>query len=503
MQTFPACSLEWLPVKVSPMHLLHAASELLPYSKTGGLADMVSALTRALARSGHSVDVVTPLYRGIRERFPDIRPAGWRFDLRLGDGVVSGEFWRVEPEPRLTLWFVDQPGFFDRAGLYNEHQVDYPDNAARFTFLSKAAFLLARHLPERVDLVQCHDWQTGLLPILVQHARVTTGWASAPRTLFTIHNLAYHGALPTAQCALANLPDSWLHMESALHHSQWNFMKGGLALADALATVSPNYAREICTAEYGCGLDGLLRRREYELTGILNGVDYGEWNTTANPALPHAFDADHLEGKASNKIDLQAELGLQPRPDLPLFANITRLTDQKGADLQLAALQELLAAGVPLQFALLGSGHPGLESDYQSLAAQHPGQVAVTIGFDAALAHRMEAAADFFLMPSRFEPCGLNQLYSLRYGTLPVVRATGGLQDSVIDPRENLERATGIKFHDPSAPALANAIRKALSLYPNTDLLRHFRRNGMRSDFSWEKQSREYVELYEQVIHGV
>lgn len=485
------------------MHVLHAASELLPYSKTGGLADMVSALTRALARAGNSVEVVTPLYRGIRERFPAIRRAGWRFDLRMGDSLVAGEFWRVDPEPRLTLWFVDQPGFFDRAGLYNEHQVDYPDNAARFAFLSKAAFLLARHLPERLDLIQCHDWQTGLLPILIHHARVTAGWESAPRTLFTIHNLAYQGWFPSGQWALSNLPDSWLHLDSALHHSQWNFLKGGLALSDALATVSPNYAREICTPEYGCGLDGLLRRREYELTGILNGVDYEEWNTTSNPSLPHAFDPVNLDGKASNKRELQAELGLNPIPDVPLFANITRLTDQKGADLQWVAIHELLASGATLQFALLGSGNPALESDYQDLARRHPGQVAVTIGFDPALAHRMEAAADFYLMPSRFEPCGLNQLYSLRYGTLPIVRATGGLQDSVVDPRENLERATGIKFNEATALALANAVRKGLSLYPNADLLRHFRRNGMRADFSWEKQSREYVELYEHVIHGV
>lgn len=484
------------------MHLLHAASELHPYSKTGGLADMVSALTQALARAGHSVDVVTPLYRGLRQRFPMLRRAEWRFDLRLGDSLVSGEFWRLDPEPGLTLWFVDQPAFFDRPGIYNEQQVDYPDNAARFTFLSKAAFLLARHLPQRVDLLQSHDWQTGLLPILVHHARMTDGWSAAPRTLFTIHNLAYQGVFPAAQWSLTNLPASWLHLESSLHYSQWNCLKGGLALADALSTVSPNYAREICTPEYGCGLDGLLRRREYELTGILNGVDYGEWNTTANPALPHPYDADHLAGKAANKRALQADLGLAVSDDVPLLVNISRLTDQKGADLQLAAIEELLPTGNPFQFALLGSGNPQLEAAYADLAERHGGRVAVTIGFDANLAHRMEAAADFFLMPSRFEPCGLNQLYSLRYGTLPVVRATGGLNDSVIDPRENLEKATGIKFQQPSAPALANAIRKALSLYPHADLLAHFRRNGMRADFSWEKQSREYVELYEHVIHG-
>ncbi|MCW5557701.1 MAG: glycogen synthase GlgA [Verrucomicrobiae bacterium] len=482
------------------MHLLHAASELHPFSKTGGLADMVAALTRTLARAGHTVEVVTPLYRGLAERFRNLQPAEWRFDVRLGAGLVPGAFWRADPEPGLRLWFVDQPGFYDRPGLYNAHQVDYPDNAARFTFLSKAALLLARHLTPRVDLVHGHDWQTGLLPLLVHHARVAQEWSEAPRTLFTIHNLAYQGWFSPEDWSLTNLPDSWFHLESALHHGHWNCLKGGLAVADALTTVSPTYAREIRTPEYGCGLDGLLRRREAELTGILNGVDYAEWNTTANPALPHAYDAEHLEGKAANKRELQQELGLAPREDLPLFANISRLTDQKGADLQLDAVESLLAAGQPFQFALLGSGHPGLEASYRDLAQRHPGTVAATIGFDPELAHRIEAGADFFLMPSRFEPCGLNQLYSLRYGTVPIVRATGGLEDSVVDPRDQLEQATGIKFREPNALALANAIRKGLRLYPHSDLLTHFRRNGMQADFSWEKQAREYLELYERIL---
>jgi starch synthase len=485
------------------MRLLHAASELHPFSKTGGLADMVAALTRTLAQGGHHLDVVSPLYRGLRQRFPALRPANWRFDLPLGDGLIHGEFWRLDPQPNLTLWFVDQPGFFDRAGLYNEHQVDYPDNAARFAFFAKAVVLLVRHQRERVELVHCHDWQTGLVPLLIHHARVATGWTAAPKTVFTIHNLAYQGWFPAPAWSVTNLPAEWFHLDSALHYRQLNFLKGGLALADALTTVSPNYAREICTPEYGCGLDGFLRRREYELTGILNGVDYAEWNTTQNPALRHAYDADHLGGKAADKADLQRELDLPVRDDLPLFANITRLTDQKGADLQLAALEELLAAEGSFQFVLLGSGDPALESGYRALAGRYSRQVAVQIGFDGSLAQRLEAGADFYLMPSRFEPCGLNQLYSLRYGTVPVVRATGGLNDSVVDARENLERATGIKFHDPSAPAVANAVRKALALFPHSDLLAHFRRNGMRADFSWEKQSREYVELYEHVLHGV
>lgn len=485
------------------MHVLHAASELHPFSKTGGLADMVGALAQALARSGHRIQVVTPLYRGLREKHPQIQPANWRFDLPLGETNVTGEFWRLEAGPRLTIWFVDQPHFFDRAGIYNEQHVEYPDNAARFLFFAKAAALLARFMPDRPQFIHCHDWQTGFVPLLVHHARTTRSWPAVPKTIFTIHNLAFQGVFPARQWALTNLPLEWFHVNSAEAWGQLNLLKGGVALADAITTVSPRYAREICTPEYGCGLEGLLLRREYELTGILNGVDYGEWNTTHNPALRHAYDADHLAGKAALKTELQQEFGLPVAADIPLFANISRLTSQKGLDFLAAALEAVLAEGARLQFVLLGSGDESLQEVYLDLAANHPRQVAVRIGFDARLAHRIEAGADFFLMPSRFEPCGLNQLYSLRYGAVPVVRATGGLDDSVVDIREHPERATGIKFHEPTPVALAQAIRKALALFGEPALLTHFRRNGMTADFSWEKQAREYVELYEHVLHGV
>ncbi len=464
---------------------------------------MVGALGQALARAGHQVHVVTPLYRGIRERFPRLRPADWRFDLDLGTGPVSGQFWRLDPQPRLTVWFVDQPGFFDRVGLYQDQSQDYPDNAARFAFFSRAAALLARHLPEPPQIVHAHDWQAGLLPMIVRHGCVAGGWGFAPKTVLTIHNLAYQGWFPAEQWRVSGLPSRWFHLESALHYGQFNFLKGGLALADALTTVSPTYAREICTPEYGCGLDGLLRRREYELTGILNGVDYEEWNTTRNPALPCPYDAEHLEGKRANKLALQAELNLPEEPDVPLFTNITRLVGQKGADLLLGALEGLASTGEKFQFSLLGSGDPALQEAFQQLALLHPDRVAVRIGFDPALAHRLEAGADFYVMPSRFEPCGLNQMYSLRYGTVPVVRATGGLQDSVVDPREDAVRATGIKFQDPNAAALANALRKALVLHQTPELLTRFRRNGMGTDLSWTRQAGEYVHFYEEVLHGV
>ncbi len=483
------------------MHVLLAASELHPFSKTGGLADAVAALAQAIAHAGIRVSVVTPLYRGIAGKFPAIRPATWRFDLPMGPKLVGGSFRCLEAAPNLTYWFVDQPDYFDRAGLYNEANRDYPDNAARFIFLSKAALLLARHHPEPPSIVHGHDWQVGLLPLLAYHGRASGNWPSAPRTVFTIHNLAYQGSFAVDAWALANLPLGWFHMESAAHHGRLNFLKGALCLADALTTVSPRYAEEICTPEYGCGLEGVLRRRGHDLTGILNGVDYAEWNTTANPALPHAYDSFHLAGKAANKAALQAELGLPVDASVPLFGNITRLTDQKGCDLVAEALGRMLPAA-RIQFVVLGTGDPVLEKSFLALAAEFPDQVVARIGFDAKLAHRIEAASDFYVMPSRFEPCGLNQMYSLRYGAVPVVRATGGLDDSVVDPRADADLATGIKFTAITSEALEQAWRKAIALFGDTVAMHHFRLNGMTADFSWDRQAKRYLDLYHEVLHG-
>lgn len=486
------------------MHILLAASELHPWSKTGGLADAVAALGQALAGTGCRVTVVTPLYRGIRaraEKWGGLVASDWPFSVRLGATLVPGNFWKLRPQPNLEIWFVEHAGYYDRAGIYNEAHVEYPDNAERYLFLSKAALLLARHLPDPPRIVHAHDWQVGMIPLLVRHGALQEGWLQAPKTVFTIHNLAYQGTFPLTTWAQTNVPPAWLHLDSAAHFNQVSFLKAGLTLADALSTVSPTYAREICTPEFGCGLDGLLRRRSHDLVGILNGVDYAEWNTTQNPALGMSFDADHLAGKAAVKAALQRELGLPIRADLPLFTNITRLTDQKGSDLLLAALEAELPAG-QFQFALLGSGDAQLEADYRRLALEFPGQVATRIGFDPALAHRLEAAADFYVMPSRFEPCGLNQMYSLRYGAVPIVRATGGLQDSVVDPREDVETANGIKFHEASAIALTAALRKALVLYGAPPVLAHFRSNGMRADHSWDQAAKQYLAMYEDVLHG-
>ena len=476
------------------MNILLASSEVYPFSKTGGLADMVGALGRALALAGHQVRIITPLYRGIRDRFPQLRRESWDFNLPLGTRWYHGELWALEPEKNLTVYFIEQPAFFDRAGIYQEENISYSDNAERFIFFSKCVVHLARYLPWRPDVVHVHDWQTGLVPALILQQR-REGWVNPPPVCLTIHNLAYQGVFWPGALALTNLPGEFFTTEGMEFFGQLNCLKAGIAFSDVITTVSPRYAREITTTEFGCGLDGLLRKRHDRLFGMLNGVDYDEWNTTNNPRLFKPYSASRLAGKKINKAELQSFFGLPALEDVPLFGTISRLAEQKGVDIQLGALEEML--NTRMQFVLLGSGSPAYERGYLEMAKRFPEKVAIRIGYDERLSHRIEAASDFFLMPSQFEPCGLNQMYSLRYGTIPIVRATGGLDDSVIDFTEDPEKATGIKFHEYSNFALARAIRKALVLYGQPALLRRCRKNAMTADFSWAKTVEEYLRVYD------
>ena len=477
------------------MKILLASSEVHPFSKTGGLADMVGALGKALAHAGHEARIVTPLYRGLREKFPAMRREDWQFNLPLGTKSEQGGLWSLELENRLMIYFVEHPVFFDRPGIYLENNISYADNAARFIFFSKCVAQLARYAPWQPDVVHVHDWQVALVPALLLHQKRAEGWANPPPTCLTIHNLAYQGTFPASAFALTNLPQDFFTPDGVEFYKQLNCLKAGIVFADAITTVSPRYAREITTEALGCALDDRLRQRQKQLFGILNGVDYGEWNTVKNSFLPHPYSITRLAGKAANKLALQKEMGLPERSKVPLFGTISRLAEQKGVDIQLGALEEMLSADI--QFILLGSGSPIFERGYQELGKRFPTQVAVRLGYNEGLAHRIEAGCDFYLMPSHFEPCGLNQMYSLRYGTIPVVRATGGLDDSVVDFTQDAAGATGIKFQEYSARALAKAIRKALAIYEQPELLHRFRYNAMNVDFSWEQTISEYLKVYE------
>ncbi len=480
------------------MRVLQASSELHPFSKTGGLADMAGALAKYLAADGHEVTVITPLYGNMRDRFPEIDATDISFALPLGELVVTAKLWQLSPAKRLTIYFVDQPEFYQRAALYGDKAGDYTDNAERFVFFSKCVVELARHLPLPTEIIHAHDWQAGLVPLFVQHARQAGDWLKAPRTCLTIHNLAYQGVFPSWKFPLTNLPASYFTPAGVEFFGWMNCLKAGLVYADMLTTVSPRYAREITTEEFGCALDGVLRERQHDLTGVLNGVDYEEWNTTHNPFLPQPYSQESLEGKATAKAALQQEFGLPQSANVPLFGVVSRLADQKGVDILTGALEEML--GADIQFVLLGSGQAEFERAVRGLAVRHPTKASVKIGYDHALSHRIEAGVDFFLMPSHFEPCGLNQMYSLRYGSVPVVRATGGLDDSIVDVTEDVESANGIKFYEYSSRALAKAIRKAIVLFGAKELFERYRLNGMASDFSWKRTTTAYEEIYKRAL---
>ena len=486
------------------MRILIAASEVLPFSKTGGLADMTGSLAKYLAKNGHQVRVITPFYRCVRESqaLPELEPDPTPLRLRLGNSVVEGRILRGQITGRLQVCFVEQDRFYDRSGLYNEQvgpiRQSYPDNTERFLFLCKAAVALAQRTTPPFDIVHLHDWQTAPVALLIRHASWYEGWYDAPKTVLTIHNLAFQGRDSAWKYTLLNLPSYYFHPDGVEFYGDLNLLKSGMVFADALTTVSPSYAREILSPEYGAGLDGVLRAREKALFGILNGIDPEVWKTKGNPYLPYEYDARHLEGKRQIKRALQQEVGLPENPDIPLFGTVTRMEIQKGVDLTLEALPKLL--DFPWQYVLLGTGDPVLVAQAQELARRYPHRMAFQNTYNEPLAHRIVAGADFYLMPSRYEPCGLNQMYAMHYGTIPIVHATGGLADSVIDETENPQHATGIKFTEPTSEALAEALRKAYRLYQNRQKLQAYQQRGMAQDFSWRKVAKEYASLFRHVL---
>jgi starch synthase len=470
------------------MEILFVASEVAPWSKTGGLGDVAGALPRALAARGHRVAVVTPRYGGI-----DPRARGLK---RLPHGLWAGGhgFALYRADGPAPVYFVEHEHFFGhRRGLYNEHGRDFLDNAERFAFFTRAALSVPRVVGLAPDIVHVHDWQTALAPWLVSHEFAGQPWAARARTVFTIHNLAYQGIFGPDHVFRAGLPPHVLRTEAMEFHGSLNLMKAGLVFSDALTTVSPNYAREIQTADFGEGLDGVLRERAHKLTGILNGIDADDWDPSRDHFLPARYGPDDLAGKARCKEALQRELGLPVRDDAPVVAMIGRLAEQKGVDLVAAALPEILR--LDLQLALLGSGRHDYEDLFRRLSRERPDRVAARIGFDEGLAHRMEAGADVFLMPSRFEPCGLNQMYSLRYGTVPVVRAVGGLDDTV-DDHDGADGGTGFKFQEYHPGAMLRALKRAVELYRDRRAWSGLQARGMACDFSWASSAAHYEQLF-------
>jgi starch synthase len=463
--------------------ILMVASEAAPFVKTGGLADVLGSLPAALVRKGDEVAVVLPRYR---TALIDSSERIWNeMPLSVGPHHFTVAIDQVMRQGVRYL-FVDCPPLYDRPGIYNERNVDYPDNHIRFALLNQAAIGIARHI-FRPHVFHAHDWQAGLLAPYLRSTYSGDPTFFGSKCVLTIHNLGYQGNFWAVRMQEVGLDPVLYHTEGLEFNGTISFLKGGIVFSDAVTTVSPTYAREIQTQEYGFGFDGLLRSRYYKLRGILNGVDYVEWSPETDAYLPAHFSAADLSGKAECKRQLMEELGLPYYGERPLIGIVSRFADQKGFDLVAEIAAPLAEENVAV--AVLGSGDKRFEDMFRQFNAARPDKFGVRIGYDEALAHRIEAGSDMFLMPSRYEPCGLNQIYSLHYGTIPIVRATGGLDDTV-------DSTTGFKFNEYSPRALAGAIGEALHAWQFRDAWTERMRRGMAKDFSWEASATEYQRLY-------
>lgn len=480
------------------MKILFVTSEAHPLVKTGGLADVSASLPAALKALGHDVRLVLPAYPQAVAR---LGPHTVRARLTLpGTPTPVTLLQGTMPDSGVTVWLVDSPVHFNRAGApYTApNGADWPDNAERFALLARCVVELAQDragLGWCPDVVHCNDWQSGLVPALLARE------APRPATIFTIHNMAYQGLFSWDTFASLSLPHELWHMEAMEFYGNLSFIKGGLSFADRITTVSPTYAREIRTAAFSYGLEGLLNHRAGRLTGILNGADYTVWDPAHDPLIPAPYSRRQPAGKALDKEALQHRFGLQAAADRPLLGLVGRLVEQKGIDLVVAVLPALMREGV--QLVVLGSGSHHFEQQLRELAVRYPQQLGIHIGYDEELAHLVEAGADLFLMPSRFEPCGLNQIYSLRYGTLPLVRRTGGLADTVVDTAPttlNTGKATGFVFDDATAEALLATVHRALGYYRQPAVWQQLIEHAMAQDFSWAASADHYLELYRQAL---
>jgi starch synthase len=478
------------------MRILLASSEVAPFAKTGGLADVSGALPKALVKLGHDVRVVLPKYRMVDGVKHGLRPVLDSLPVPVAGRTEKAVIWQGAIDSAPT-YFVQHDGYYDREALYQTKGGDYPDNAERFAFFSRAVLEMVRPLDFFPEVYHCNDWQTGLVPTYLRSTLRDARDFHAMGVLFTVHNLGYQGLFGPEALPTANLGQDLFTPAGVEFYGQVNFLKAGLIFSDLINTVSRKYSQEIQTEEFGHGLEGVLRTRAEDVYGILNGIDYDEWHPSRDGFIAARFSRDDPAGKAACKADLQRVFGLPARPQVPILAVISRLTPQKGMDLVAEALDDL--PDLDAQFVLLGTGDADLHTAFEDAKTRHGSRIGLKLGFDVALSHKIEAGADMFLMPSRYEPCGLNQMYSLAYGTVPVVRATGGLDDTVqpFDPATG--EGTGFKFGAATTRALRETLRAAVALYRQPERWRRLVRNGMGCDFSWDRSAREYVDLYQRI----
>ncbi len=489
------------------MNIVYLTTETVPFAKTGGLADVCGALPARISALGHRAAVIMPAFRSIRRSGLPIESTDISFAVPMSQQKLMGcrLLKSTLPDSDVPVWFIDQPQYFDRPELYGTDEGDFSDNSERFAFFCRAAIQAMQRIGWSIDIVHCNDWQTGLVPALLR-ANSSTDLATADAaTVLTIHNLAYQGNFSKQAFEWTGLDWQHFNPNEFEYYDQLNYLKTGIVTADVVTTVSPQYAQEIRTPQHGCGLNNVLEEISDRLTGIINGIDRNVWNPATDPNLPANFDQScWRDGKRANKRFLQEKFGLEPADGVPLIGLVGRLADQKGWDLILPVLQSHLHEHRPTQWIVLGSGDRSIEQALRSLAEQFPESLALHIGFSDELAHQIEAGADVFVMPSHYEPCGLNQLYSLRYGTVPIVTPTGGLSDTVVDCVEStLEDHTATGFHLDAlhARALDQAIGRALNLrYHHSEDWAQLIETGMAQDWSWRNSAKEYVALYEKTL---
>lgn len=482
------------------LRVLFVTPEAVPFAKTGGLADVAGALPKYLTPLGCEMILVMPYYRKVKHSGVPIEFLGEEIEVSIGEEVFPAEIYRGSLTPEIPVYFIGRDEFFDREYLYSTPKGDYFDNAERFIFFSKAVLKLCHHLNVSPDLIHHHEWQTGLIPAYLQSIHREDPLFSRTAVVFTIHNIAYQGLFRKEKFRLTGLPLEMYHPEGIEFWERINFMKAGIVYADVINTVSKKYSQEIQTPEFGYGLDGILRKRKEDLYGILNGVDYKEWDPSRDPHLIAHYDLNDLSGKRECKRDLLQRLGLPSTLEkVPLIGMISRLADQKGFDLLMEILDELFS--LDIGFVLLGTGEQKYHDLFHQVAQKYPQKAAIRITFDEPLAHQIEAGADLFLMPSKYEPCGLNQIYSLRYGTIPIVRATGGLDDTITNYDPATGKGNGFKFIHYNAKEFLDQIKLAIHFYFQPEHWRRLIHNAMSSDFSWERSAKEYLQLYQMALN--
>lgn len=481
-----------------PLKICLAASEVAPFAKTGGLADVAGALPKALLALGHRVVVIMPRYQMVDVERHRLRRLGVTIDVPIAERIEQAELLEGALDGGVPIYFIEKPSYYDRPALYGTPEGDYPDNAERFIFFSRGVVEAIKVLGLNPDVLHCNDWQTGLTPVYLKTIYGEDPALAGVATVFSVHNLGYQGLFWHLDMPLTGLGWELYTIDGIEFYGKINFLKGGLMFADVLNTVSETYAKEIQTEEFGHRLDGVLRRRSADLFGIVNGIDYEVWNPATDPHLAATYSPEDLSGKAVCKQALQREMGLPEKATVPLVGIVSRLAAQKGLDLVVEGMERLMALG--LQLAILGSGEAVYHEALSEVAERYPKQLGLALAFDEGLAHRIEAGADMFLMPSRYEPCGLNQLYSLKYGTIPIVRATGGLQDTIVNYSAARDTGTGFKFRSYSERAMVQALQRACEAYADQRAWRRLMERAMAQDFSWDASARAYEALYRRAV---